>query len=92
MVLYVKEIAFSTSSVQHVKYVPLVHVNRYQCLKFGSLHLLQILGGLTDEDVKHIQEPVVGLSHNLYGHTLKFYKKFIVQSSSLLISVDRHSI
>ena len=50
---------------QHVEDVPLVHVHRDQGLELGPLHLLQVLGRLTDQGVEQVQELVVGLLHDL---------------------------
>ena len=50
---------------QHVEDVPLVHVDRDQGLELYPLHLLEVLGRLTDEGVEEVEELVVGLLHDL---------------------------
>lgn len=50
---------------EHVEDVPLVHVDRDQGLELDPLHLLQVLGRLTDEGVEQVEELVVGLLHDL---------------------------
>lgn len=50
---------------EHVKDVPLMHVHSDQGLELGPLHLLQVLGRLTDQRVQEIKELVVGLLHDL---------------------------
>ena len=48
--------------------IPLVHVDCDQSLVLLPLHLLQVLGGLTDEQVEHVQELGVGVAHDLLVH------------------------
>ena len=50
---------------EHVEDVALVHVHRNQGLVLGPLHLVQVLGRLSDERVQDVEEFVVRLGHNL---------------------------
>ena len=56
---------FDVRPDHRVKDVPLVHVDGDQCLVLLPLHLLQVLGGLADQQVEHVEEPAVGVGHDL---------------------------
>lgn len=51
-----------------LKHIPLMHVNCDQSLVLLPLHLLQVLGGLTDQQVEHVKELGVGVTHDLLVH------------------------
>ena len=51
-----------------LEHISLVHVDGDQSLVLLPLHLLQVLGGLTDEQVEHVQELGVGVAHDLLVH------------------------
>ena len=56
---------FDVRSDHRVKDVPLMHVDSDQCLVLFPLHLLQVLGSLADQQVEHVEEPAVGVAHDL---------------------------
>ena len=51
-----------------LEHISLMHVNCDQSLILLSLHLLQVLGGLADQQVEHVQELGVGVAHDLLVH------------------------
>ena len=47
------------------KDVPLVHMNCDERLKFGSLDLSEVAGGLINEGVEKVKEVLISLLHDL---------------------------
>ena len=45
-----------------------MHVNCDQSLVLLPLHLLQVLGGLTDQQIEHVKELGVCVAHDLLVH------------------------
>ena len=51
-----------------LKHISLMHVNCDQSLVLLPLHLLQVLGRLTDQQIEHVKELGVGVPHDLLVH------------------------
>ena len=51
-----------------LEHISLVHVDGDQSLVLLPLHLLKVLGGLTDQQVEHVKELGVGVAHDLLVH------------------------
>ena len=56
---------FIIDAYQIFKDVSLMYVDGNECLKFGSLHLGEVKGRLTDECVEQGEEGLVRLLHDL---------------------------
>ena len=52
-------------SYQIIKDISLMYMNSNQCLKLPPLHLGEIACGLLNQEVKELQESLVGLLHHL---------------------------